>query len=89
MSYKHDHDKDDKCKKHEPSCKSGKGTILRLFIPPGAEINLLGLIEVSSPTGICLIISLPFIKGCPNDSKLSSLIDAFRDAGATIEVVKS
>lgn len=31
-------------------------TLVRIFIPPGAVINLLNLIEVASPSGVCLIM---------------------------------
>jgi len=44
-----------------PKCGPLPGTLLRAFVPPGAVINLLNLIEVASPSGICLIIRLPFL----------------------------
>ncbi|MZP42731.1 hypothetical protein GTO89_06715 [Heliobacterium gestii] len=60
------------------------GTILRIFIPPGAVINLLNLIEVSSPGGICLIIRLPFL-GSGSTNTLQSLIQQVQAAGGTVE----
>lgn len=42
-------------------CGPLPGTILRVAIPPGTVINVLNLIEIASPTGICLIARLPFL----------------------------
>lgn len=42
-------------------CGPLPGTIFRAFVPPGAAINLLNLVEVASPSGICLIVRLPFL----------------------------
>ncbi len=44
-------------------CKQLAGTVLRINIPAGAEINVLNLIELTSPSGICLILRLPFLSG--------------------------
>jgi len=44
-------------------CPQLPGTIAKFFIPDGAVINLLNLIEISSPSGICLIVRLPFLGG--------------------------
>jgi hypothetical protein len=46
-----------------PKCGPLPGTLLRVAIPPGAVINLLNLIEIASPSGICLIVRLPFLGG--------------------------
>lgn len=46
---------------YKPQCGPLPGTLLRAFVPPGAVINLLNLIEVASPSGICLIVRLPFL----------------------------
>ncbi len=46
---------------HKPQCGPLPGTLLRAIVPPGAVINLLNLIEVASPSGICLIVRLPFL----------------------------
>ncbi|WP_066636438.1 hypothetical protein [Desulfolucanica intricata] len=68
------------------SCPQQPGTILRIFIPAGAVINILNLIELSSPSGICLIVRLPILGG---NSGLSGIFDAIKQAGGTIEVVES
>ncbi|HBW34995.1 hypothetical protein [Desulfosporosinus sp. BICA1-9] len=47
-----------------PHCDQLPGTLLRVAIPPGAVINLLNLIEVASPSGICFIVRLPFLGNC-------------------------
>jgi hypothetical protein len=56
-------------------CPQLPGTIARFFIPHGAVINLLNLIEISSPGGICLIVRLPFLGGAwaPFNQLLRSL----------------
>lgn len=43
------------------SCPQLPGTIVRINIPPGSEVNFLNLIEVSSPGGICLIVRSPLL----------------------------
>lgn len=69
----------------EPVCPQLPGTVLRIAIPAGAVINLLNLIEVASPGGICLIIRLPIFG---RTLGISSIIDAVRQAGGSVEVVK-
>ena len=73
------------CSKKSP-CPQVPGSILRVFIPAGAVINLLNLIEVSSPSGICLIIRLPFLSG-NKKSNLANFIDSVKQAGGTVEFV--
>ncbi|MCX7709267.1 MAG: hypothetical protein N2484_05395 [Clostridia bacterium] len=71
------------------NCPQLPGTVLRISIPPGAVINLLNLIEVTSPGGICLIIRLPFLGGThPHFGNLAGIMDAIRAAGGSVEVVK-
>jgi hypothetical protein len=53
------------------SCPQLPGTVLRIFIPAGAVINLLNLIEVTSPSGICLIVRLPLLGGAVNGATIS------------------
>lgn len=65
-------------------CPQLPGTVFRIFIPAGAVINLLNLIELTSPSGICLIIRLPFLSGGNN---LSSLLNAVQQAGGTVDVL--
>lgn len=77
------------CKKvdlhhRQEACPQLPGTILRIFIPAGAVINLLNLIELASPSGICLIIRLPFLGG---NSSLDGLFESIKRAGGTVEVM--
>lgn len=73
-------------------CPQLPGTILRINIPAGAVINILNLIELTSPSGICLIIRLPLLGGlvgAGNGLNVSSmLIDAIEKAGGTIDIVE-
>jgi hypothetical protein len=78
-----DQHRDKKC----PPCPKPPGTVLRIFIPAGAEINLLDLIEVSSPGGICIIVRLPFLRGQNKHFSLADIQTAVQKAGGTIEVV--
>ncbi|NLM39216.1 MAG: hypothetical protein GX205_04115 [Firmicutes bacterium] len=58
------------------------GTVLRVSIPPGAVINLANLLEITSPSGVCLVVRVPaFGKGV----KFDSLIEAVQRAGGTVE----
>lgn len=64
-------------------CPQLPGTLVRINIPAGAVINLLNIIEITSPAGICLIVRLPFLGGsCGN------ILDAIKKAGGTVEFVK-
>ncbi|MGE4283377.1 MAG: hypothetical protein AB7G87_06595 [Clostridia bacterium] len=65
-------------------CPQLPGTILRVFIPAGAVINLLNIIELSSPSGICLVVRLPILGG---NSNLATLINSVKQAGGTVEVM--
>lgn len=74
------------CDKRNDDCPRLPGTILRINIPAGAVINLLNLIEVTSPGGICLIVRLPLLGG--NDKKgitLANIQEAVQKAGGSIE----
>lgn len=68
-------------------CPQLPGTVLRIFIPAGAVINLLNILELTSPTGICLIVRIPLLEG--NSSGLQSLFDAIKQAGGRVEVSNS
>lgn len=77
-------------KKKEQPCQELPGTILRIFIPAGAVINLLNLIEVSSPSGICIIVRIPILaKNASGDkgSLWGNLISAIESAGGTVEIM--
>ena len=64
-------------------CPQLPGTLVRVFIPAGAVINLLNLIEVSSPSGICLILRIPALGG--SGATLSTLMDSVKQAGGSVE----
>lgn len=65
---------------HHHPCPPPRCTLLRIFIPAGAVINLANLIEASSPSGICLIVSIPLFGG-----NLNTVVEAVRKAGGTVE----
>lgn len=67
-------------------CPQEPGTVLRIFIPAGAVINLLNILELSSPTGVCLILRVPLLQG--GTSAVQSLLESIKQAGGTIEVTK-
>lgn len=69
----------------DTKCKELPGSIVRVDIPAGFEVNLLNLLELTSPSGICLIIRLPILKGGLN---LTTLVESLKAAGATIEFEK-
>lgn len=72
--------------KSKQSCNSHQlpGTLIRINIPEGAEINVLNLLEVSSPSGICLILRIPVL-GRVSGLNLNGLTDTIRQAGGTVE----
>lgn len=74
------------CHVPKEPCPQLPGTLIRIFIPPGAVINLLNLIEIASPSGICLIVRIPLLD--TNTTGVSGLIDAIKQAGGTVEIVK-
>ncbi len=64
----------------------------KLFIPPGAVINLLDIIEISSPGGISLKASLPFLGGNDKDAVASlfgKLLNTAGQSGGLINIVKA
>lgn len=69
------------------SCPQLPGTVLRIFIPAGAVINLLNILEVTSPSGICLIVRIPLLSGSCGTGVWDSLLQSLKQAGATVEVV--
>ena len=73
--------------KNKSPCPQLPGTVLRIFIPAGAEINLLNIIEFTSPSGICIIVRLPFL-GKDHRSGLLGIMNSIRDAGGTVEILK-
>ncbi|HEY9062234.1 MAG TPA: hypothetical protein VIO64_17300 [Pseudobacteroides sp.] len=71
--------------KHSSPCPQLPGTILRIFIPAGAVINLLNLIELSSPSGICIILRLPFLGGKHSKYDIGGILETVKNAGGRIE----
>lgn len=69
----------------ENPCSQLPGTILRIYIPAGTVINLLNLIELNSPSGICLIIRLPILG---EGFDLQSLFSKVQQAGGAVEISK-
>ena len=69
-------------------CPQKKGTVLRIFIPPGAEINLLDIIEIASPGGICIIVRLPFLENICGKHNLAGVFDSIKRAGGRVEFVE-
>ncbi|WZL74238.1 hypothetical protein QBE52_05740 [Clostridiaceae bacterium 35-E11] len=69
----------------QEDCPQLPGTLIRINIPAGAVINLLNLIEVSSPGGICLIVRVPLLDG---GNSVSTLVNTIKQAGGTIEIVQ-
>ena len=80
------------CSTVKQPCPQLPGTVLRVFIPAGTVVNLLNLIELSSPAGICLILRIPLFGGLPSGllsgNSLVEAIDSIKKAGGTVEVVK-
>ncbi|KJS21290.1 MAG: hypothetical protein VR72_11080 [Clostridiaceae bacterium BRH_c20a] len=70
--------------KPSQECPQLPGTLLRINIPAGAVINLLNLLEITSPSGICLIVRVPALGGT---SVTNALVNAIKDAGGKIEFV--
>jgi hypothetical protein len=70
----------------DQSCRQVAGTVFRINIPAGATINLLNLIELTSPAGICLILRLPFLAGeCKPSHDYDRMFDAIRKVGGSVE----
>jgi len=63
-------------------CPFKPGTLLRIFIPAGTSINLANLLEVSSPSGICLLIRIPALN---KDNLVNTVVNAVKEAGGSVE----
>lgn len=69
-------------------CPGNRGTLLRVYIAAGTTISLLGLLEVTSPSGICLLVNLPFLND--NDRpglNLGDILDTLKKSGCKVEFV--
>jgi len=65
-------------------CPQLPGTVLRINIPAGTTINLLNLLEVTSPGGICLIVRIPLLGG-NNSLDLAGIVNSIKQAGGSVE----
>ena len=61
---------------------SPPGTVLKVHIPAGAVINLLNLLEVTSPQGISLIVRVPLLGGSMG---LQNMMASVIGAGGTVQ----
>ncbi|AKL94214.1 hypothetical protein CACET_c07040 [Clostridium aceticum] len=68
-------------------CPQLPGTLFRIHIPAGAVINLLNLIELTSPSGICLIIRIPALGGSIGKT-FSAVTAAIEQAGGQVEIIE-
>ena len=71
--------------KPKNQCEQLPGTLLRIAIPAGAVINFLNLLELTSPSGICLIIRVPLL--CGGNNAVSGILDSIKAAGGSVELV--
>ena len=69
-------------------CPKEPGTIIRVFIPAGAVVDL-GPLRISSPTGICLVISVPLLGDLLEGVNLANIVEWIQAAGGTVEVIDS
>ena len=65
-------------------CPQLPGTVLKVSIPAGAVVNLANLFEVSSPSGICLVVRIPLLGGT---SRCTDFINSITQVGGSVEVV--
>ncbi len=82
---------------NQNTCKSGStnsanhpcpqlpGTVFRIFIPAGFVINVLNIAELTSPSGICLILRIPALGG---NLELTNLFAQIQRAGGSVEVAQ-
>ncbi|AHF07146.1 hypothetical protein [Desulfitobacterium metallireducens] len=73
-------------------CTKLPGSLIRINIPGGAVINLLDLLEVASPDGICITVRSPRLgeehtADDETDSTRGSLVDMVKKAKAVIDVL--
>ncbi|SET70314.1 hypothetical protein SAMN05660297_03204 [Natronincola peptidivorans] len=77
------------CPQPKQECPQLPGTIVRISIPAGAVINLANLIEITSPSGICIIVRLPILAGTAGIGSIySNIVKAIESAGGKIEFVQ-
>ncbi|MFU0824514.1 hypothetical protein [Clostridium sp.] len=66
-------------------CPEEPGTIIRISIPAGATLRL-GFIEVTSPSGICLLVKLR--KLFDKKNPIGDIADLAKKCGANIEILQ-
>ncbi|MEG0773717.1 MAG: hypothetical protein RR409_10325 [Clostridium sp.] len=59
---------------------------MQVNIPVGLSVNIGDLLELSSPSGICLIVKSPLLEA-KNNLSLSGIIDGIRKAGIKVETI--
>jgi hypothetical protein len=67
------------------------GTILSFYVPVGAAVTFANLMELTTPSGICIALRLPFLSSLvPSGTGLSliSLLNTLKAAGGSIELLK-
>ena len=89
MSYHRNTDSEDRNESrvkhhHHDQCPREPGTIIRIYFPPNTAIEL-GPIRISSPSGICLIVSIPILDNLTG-LNLETIAAAIEEAGGTIEI---
>lgn len=71
---------------HENSSERSPGTIVQVNIPAGLSVNIGALLELSSPSGICLIVKSPLLEA-NNNFNLATVIESLKKAGITVEAI--
>jgi hypothetical protein len=68
------------------TCSDKKGTLIRLYIAPRSTIEFLGLLEITSPSGMCLLVSSPLLAE-RGELNLLGILDELKKSGWKIEIV--
>lgn len=68
-------------KPEPPACPQQPGTLLRVYIPAGAVLNIANLLEVTSPSGICLLLRIPALGG---QLSVDSIMKAVQNIGGSV-----
>lgn len=68
----------------QQTCTKLPGTVIEINIPAGATINVGNLLELTSPSGICLNVRIPLLAGSIN---LGGIVESLKKAGVTVEAV--
>jgi hypothetical protein len=71
----------------EKRCEKAPGNLISINIPAGASIDIGNLLEITTPSGICLVVKIPLL-GADNSINIASVIDSLKKAGVTVEAIK-